>query len=121
MSEELCVECDRPTGKAGRDEDSLYLPDGDGPFCDECYFPESRANSITYEGSEPVTPDQKWAYKQHGHMTDEAIRGEIARLKYGLRNLKPEQSGQASNYYAPAIHYLKVELERRGSNGSKVE
>lgn len=60
-----------------------------------------------------MTPDEKWAFKQHGHMTDKAIEGEISRLKYGMRNLKPERSGQASNYYAPAIHYLEVELNRR--------
>lgn len=39
---ELCVECDEPTGKAGRCEDSLYLyavSSGNewGPLCEICY------------------------------------------------------------------------------------
>ena len=39
---ELCCDCGRPTGKAGRGEDSLYLADqlhldDAGPFCEECY------------------------------------------------------------------------------------
>ena len=42
---ERCVECDEPTGKAGRNDDSLYLGD-DGPFCDECYeLAHLRANA----------------------------------------------------------------------------
>lgn len=36
---ERCVECDEPTGKAGRCEDSLYDDDdiGIGPFCEDCF------------------------------------------------------------------------------------
>lgn len=36
---EYCVECDQPTGKAGRSEDSIYIeyPDKEvGPLCEEC-------------------------------------------------------------------------------------
>jgi len=29
--------CHEPTGKAGRDEDSLYTPNGVGPFCEQCW------------------------------------------------------------------------------------
>ena len=29
--------CHEPTGKAGRDEDSLYTPNGIGPFCEQCW------------------------------------------------------------------------------------
>ena len=36
---ERCVRCDEPTGRAGKCEDSLYLPDGEGPFC-ETHFRE---------------------------------------------------------------------------------
>ncbi len=32
---ELCIECDQPTGRAGRLDDSLYR-DGKGPYCEEC-------------------------------------------------------------------------------------
>ena len=39
MELEYCCECDEPTGKAGKGEDSLYTEDGEGPFCSEC-FPE---------------------------------------------------------------------------------
>lgn len=34
---ERCSECDEPTGNAGAGEDSLFLPDGRGPMCWECY------------------------------------------------------------------------------------
>ena len=33
---ERCCECDEPTGKAGRLDDSLY-DDGEGPFCEDCF------------------------------------------------------------------------------------
>ena len=38
MSElEICEVCEEATGKAGGVEDSLYLENWGGPFCDECY------------------------------------------------------------------------------------
>ena len=37
QSIEYCCECDEPTGKAGKGEDSLYTDDDNGPFCSECY------------------------------------------------------------------------------------
>jgi len=41
MELEYCVECDGPTGNAGRYEDSIYIyyPKEDieiGPLCDDC-------------------------------------------------------------------------------------
>lgn len=39
MTIELCSECDQPTGRAGRAEDSIYIlyPDKEvGPLCEEC-------------------------------------------------------------------------------------
>ena len=34
---ELCCECNSPTGRAGRGEDSIYYLDGLGPFCEDCH------------------------------------------------------------------------------------
>lgn len=34
---ERCFRCDEETGKAGESEDSLYMPDGWGPFCEDCW------------------------------------------------------------------------------------
>lgn len=34
---ERCVDCDDPTGRAGRADDSLYCDCGAGPFCGECH------------------------------------------------------------------------------------
>ena len=35
MSKELCSECDEPTGRAGKHEDSIYIGSF-GPFCEDC-------------------------------------------------------------------------------------
>ena len=37
MGLELCLDCDEPTGRAGRSDDSMYTPDGVGPFCEDCF------------------------------------------------------------------------------------
>jgi len=40
MDYEYCCECEEPTGRAGRHDDSIYIggPDGEiGPLCEECY------------------------------------------------------------------------------------
>ena len=50
---------------------------------------------------------------RYDHMSDDQMRGRIDTLKYERSHLKPENSGQYSNYYAPAIFYLEEELERR--------
>jgi len=34
---EYCCECGEPTGSAGKGEDSLFMEDGEGPFCWECF------------------------------------------------------------------------------------
>jgi hypothetical protein len=34
---ECCYLCGNETGRAGRDEDSLYDDEGDGPYCEECW------------------------------------------------------------------------------------
>lgn len=39
---EYCCDCDAPTGRAGKAEDSLYTEAGEGPYCWEC-FPEKEA------------------------------------------------------------------------------
>lgn len=40
MSKEYCCQCDEPTGRAGRSEDSIWveLPSGAdlGPLCERC-------------------------------------------------------------------------------------
>ena len=36
--EECCVDCDAYTGRAGASDDSLFLDDGRGPFCELCYY-----------------------------------------------------------------------------------
>ena len=34
---EYCCECNQPTGRAGRGDDSLFGESGDGPYCYECW------------------------------------------------------------------------------------
>jgi len=38
QQEECCVDCDAYTGRAGASDDSLFLDDGRGPFCELCYY-----------------------------------------------------------------------------------
>ena len=47
MELERCCICDQETGRAGRLDDSLYLDNGEGPFCEECW---DTANEV--EGGE---------------------------------------------------------------------
>lgn len=37
IREERCWDCDDPTGRAGRCDDSIYCDCGLGPFCEECW------------------------------------------------------------------------------------
>lgn len=53
------------------------------------------------------------SYRPYKDLSIEQIEANIARLKFERANLKQEQSGQASNYYAPAIHYHEEELKLR--------
>lgn len=48
---EYCCECNNPTGRAGRGEDSLYTEDDKGPFCQDC-FPNE--NLVTIDGVERI-------------------------------------------------------------------
>lgn len=49
---EHCVECDEPTGNAGKGEDSLYY-DGEGPLCKACYLVNQR-----YDNEDLMLPDK---------------------------------------------------------------
>lgn len=46
--------------------------------------------------------------------TTQQLRDSISSLKYELAHLKQANSGQASNYYAPAIHDLEQTILKRG-------
>lgn len=37
MKVERCICCDAETGKAGRDDDSLYDRNELGPYCEDCW------------------------------------------------------------------------------------
>lgn len=36
---EQCIGCGETTGRAGIQDDSNYMDNGDGPYCDECFSP----------------------------------------------------------------------------------
>ena len=52
---EYCSNCDDPTGRAGRGDDSLYVtfPDGieHGPLCEECFEIFEKARLELTKGS----------------------------------------------------------------------
>lgn len=52
-------------------------------------------------------------YRPYKDMTTAAIESRLSALRYELKNIRPHNSGQASNYYAPAIHYHEEELKIR--------
>lgn len=67
MSElEMCANCDQPTGKAGRHEDSLYLDNWAGPLCETCY--------------EEAIPELALAYG--------SVKSELSRLRERVRELE---------------------------------
>ncbi len=37
MTHEICCQCENPTGRAGRGEDSLYTDNDWGPYCVGCW------------------------------------------------------------------------------------
>lgn len=43
---ERCCNCDEPTGRAGRADDSLYCECGEGPFCEDCWDEHHRGNEL---------------------------------------------------------------------------
>ena len=53
MTLEHCCACDRPTGRAGRGEDSLYAGDF-GPYCEDCWceVPEKLAALVATKDAE---------------------------------------------------------------------
>lgn len=34
---ETCIVCDEPTDRVGKSDDSLYMDDGTGPYCEDCH------------------------------------------------------------------------------------
>ena len=53
------------------------------------------------------------SYRPYKDLSTEKIKANISGLRYELKNIKPRNSGQASNYYAPAIYYHEEELRLR--------
>jgi hypothetical protein len=63
MKIEKCIECDEPTGRAGKCEESLYVEES-GPFCEACF--KWKAAQVVmptdYDRSIHSNPDaQAWA------------------------------------------------------------
>ena len=73
---ELCCACDNPTGRAGKQDDSLFVYHetiGDiGPFCEDCYSIELIANAERY-GQENTTLRAQIAELEANAHTDEIL------------------------------------------------
>jgi hypothetical protein len=83
---ERCVACDEPTGKAGKEDDSLYV-DGNGPYCEDCY--EKTIQSISDEENRYHGEDMDQSSRSglsHTHSTGTMERMEEGRSRY--RNFK---------------------------------
>jgi hypothetical protein len=63
---ERCFICGDPTGKAGRDEDSLFSTSGDGPFCEQCFEPYA-------EDAAESAPDEDEVRDREEFMLEEQI------------------------------------------------
>ena len=46
---QMCEKCDQPTERC--EEDAIYLDNGRGPLCEECYHEIEEANSCNIEFS----------------------------------------------------------------------
>ena len=78
-SRELCVGCDRETDRAGGADDSLFLDNGTGPYCLECWQPLrieelETERDTALETIERVLIDERDALKAE----NERLRKEIA-------------------------------------------
>lgn len=52
---ERCMECEVPTGNTGYGEESLYILDKCGPFCDDCFNKEGEDMTEINSDNEQVT------------------------------------------------------------------
>ena len=66
---EYCDVCEEPTGRAGAGEDSLFLPNGDGPFCEECWN-TIRDYAEKRKTRNPFFPDEPAACIRFEYMSD---------------------------------------------------
>jgi len=68
---EHCCQCGERTGKAGKGEDSLYLQNGVGPYCETCFEPfnalevEIADLRTRCEKAEKDAERYRWLRQQH--------------------------------------------------------
>ena len=92
MDTEVCFRCDCPTGNAGKGDDSLYAPNGAGPYCHACFELVFELANLRAENERLSASESNWH-----HVADlRAI--EIDRLRAENERLKRDVE-----HYAQAI------------------
>ena len=92
MDTEVCFRCDCPTGNAGKGDDSLYAPNGAGPYCHACFELVFELTNLRAENERLSASESNWH-----HVADlRAI--EIDRLRAENERLKRDVE-----HYAQAI------------------
>ena len=69
---ERCCECDEPTGKAGRLDDSLF-DEGEGPFCEDC-FRKRREGQAVSAWEDEVGSKRHWRDEEEYESAKELVR-----------------------------------------------
>lgn len=107
MTEERCVVCDEPTGRAGRDDDSLYCGECDlGPLCQEHYdahivmvralYPEPLGQKV--EGTMiPLLEEQDWQSNEGIARRLNDVIVAVNALDARLRRVEAREGGQAAD------------------------
>lgn len=54
MTSEMCCQCECPTGRAGRADDSLYTDNDWGPYCEDCWGDADYWRTLTEENATKV-------------------------------------------------------------------
>lgn len=81
MDTEVCFRCDCPTGNAGKGDDSLYAPNGAGPYCPACFELVFELANLRAENERLSASESNWHHVADLRAIEiDRLRAEIERL-----------------------------------------
>ena len=82
MDTEVCFRCDCPTGNAGKGDDSLYAPNGAGPYCHACFELVFELANLRAENERLSASESNWHHVADLRAIEiDRLRAEIERFK----------------------------------------